>query len=416
VGVVADGTRPRALRVLYVGHTAVLGGCNDSLRYLIGSLPRGTVEPFVLCPDGPAVAQFRRVGATILRVDAVAMLLSIAGVPLRGRRLVDLSRTVWNLRFGPAIGRAIEHVKPDVVHLNESGMFQAACIAHRAGIPVVMHARAVADRGSVWVRHFSDWWMRRWVDRVIAIDESVRFSMREVNHCDVIYNPLDVAVLAARRPVPAPDGTTRVTFLTGLLPFKGIWDLLHAAVLLRNRRDIVFQIAGANRRPAEFHRSVVGRVAHIFGLAPDVETRLRRFVNEHSLSQVRLLGHVDRVADLLDRTDVLVFPSHLNGPGRSVFEAGARAIPSVVALTDRIEDVVENGVTGLIVPPRDPAALASAITRLADDPEYRRRLGETARTRYLVQFDPARIGALMLEVYKALDGRGISRAKGGGAT
>ena len=147
---------------------------------------------------------------------------------------------------------------------------------------------------------------------------------------------------------------------------------------------------------------MVGKIAHLFGLAPDVETPVRRFVQEHDLAQVRLLGHVATPADLLRETDILVFPSHLNGPGRSVFEAGARGIPCIVAMTDRVEDVVIDGVTGVIVPPRDSARLASAIVQLADDPELRGRLGAGARVRYLAQFDPMRIGADMLAVYQAV--------------
>jgi glycosyltransferase involved in cell wall biosynthesis len=108
------------------------------------------------------------------------------------------------------------------------------------------------------------------------------------------------------------------------------------------------------------------------------------------------------VEDVLRASDILAFPSHLNGPGRAVFEAGMHGIPAVVALRDRIEDVVQDGVTGLIVPPRDPGLLASAIVRLADDPELRGRLGSAARCRYAAQFDPGSAGRRMLEVYRAL--------------
>jgi glycosyltransferase involved in cell wall biosynthesis len=101
-------------------------------------------------------------------------------------------------------------------------------------------------------------------------------------------------------------------------------------------------------------------------------------------------------------TDVLAFPSHLDALGRSVFEAGMRGIPSVVALKTRIEDIVRDGETGLVVPPRDPAALAAAIGRLAGDAGLRRRLGEAARSRYLKQFDPARAAAEVLSVYETV--------------
>ncbi|MGH8104005.1 MAG: glycosyltransferase, partial [bacterium] len=117
---------------------------------------------------------------------------------------------------------------------------------------------------------------------------------------------------------------------------------------------------------------------------------------------VIMLGHIQDVDALLAATDILVFPSHLNGPGRSVFEAGARGIPAIVAFADRVEDIVEHAVTGLIVPERDPQALAEAIMRISDDPALRARLGANARRKYVAQFDPKRIGEQMLKVYESV--------------
>jgi glycosyltransferase involved in cell wall biosynthesis len=77
-------------------------------------------------------------------------------------------------------------------------------------------------------------------------------------------------------------------------------------------------------------------------------------------------------------------------------------VPAIVALKDWVEDVVEDGVTGLIVPPRDPRRLADAIVRLADNPMLRRRMGHAARSRYASQFDPAVAAAKMLQIYREL--------------
>jgi glycosyltransferase involved in cell wall biosynthesis len=239
------------------------------------------------------------------------------------------------------------------------------------------------------------------VDRVIAIDESVRRSLHGLPNVEVIYNPYPAPPEPPAR--DAPSDVVRVTYLTGLLTFKGIWDLLEAARLLRDRRDVQFLVAGGNSRPDAFHRSLGGRLAHLFGFAPDVETPVRAWVEQHDLGgTVRLLGQVNRVEDVLRQSDILAFPSHLNGPGRAVFEAGMHGIPSIVALKDRMEDVVVDGVTGLIVPPRDPRSLADAIVRLAEDPQLRRRMGRAARSRYEVQFEPAAAAGRMLQIYREL--------------
>ena len=392
----------RPIRVLYLLHTPAASGAGLSLRYLIERLPRSEVEPVALCPPGPIADQLRASGVQVLPIPGVSMFVSAEGIPLRGARLLDLLRTGWHMRYAGVIRRALAEVQPDLVHLNDRGMLHAARVAKRAGYPVVMHARSVADAGTRWVARASAPLIRRYVDRVIAIDQSVRGSLGDLPNVSVIYNPYSPPDPAGAAPAP-PSSTVRVTYLTGLLGFKGIWDLLEAARLLHDRKDIHFLVAGGNSRPDDFHRSVEGRLAHLFGFAPDVERAVRAWVEQHRLGDtVRLLGRVDQVETVLRESDVLAFPSHLNGPGRAVFEAGMHGIPSIVALKDRVEDVVQDGVTGLIVPPRDPRRLADAVLRLADDPPLRRRLGEAARQRYTGQFDPDRAARQMVAVYREL--------------
>jgi len=404
---VAVAARP--LRVLYIMHNAAPGGAARSLLYLIESLPPGTVESYALCPNGPMVGHFEKAGVVVLHIPGVSMLLSIAGVPLRGRRLMELIRTIWLMRYGGIIRRVIRSVQPDIVHLNERGMFHAAAIARRAGVPVVMHARSVADNGTGWVRTLANRLINRYVNRVIAINESVRSSLHGVERCQVIYNPIsgNKAELAARGAEPQVRSDqpkkVRVSFLAGLLPSKGVWDLLESAKILRRRDDIVFQIAGGNSRPKEFHQTMRGRLVRLFGFAPDVERAARVWIaREHLEHRAVLVGHLEQISDFLAETDILVFPSHLNGPGRSVIEAGVRGIPAIVALADKVEDIIEDGVTGLIVRERDPQALAQAIARLADDGDLRAHLGANARRKYLLQFDSDLIASQVLNVYHSV--------------
>ncbi|MEA2519306.1 MAG: hypothetical protein QOF49_1386, partial [Chloroflexota bacterium] len=371
----------RPMRVLYVMHTAAPDGSSASLQHLITALSADDVDPFVVTRDGPVAAALRRSGVTVLPIGGVAMLHSIRGMALRGRRSIELGRTALNLRHGRSLGAAIARVGPDIVHLNERGMLQAAVIARRSGAAVVMHARSVADPRPAWVARLSREVIRRNVDRVIAIDGSVRRSIGTTPDVDIVYNPVvgtDLPRAAAapgradpgsltRAPADAGDGRIRVLYLASLAPAKGIWDFVAAAERLRAHPGVRFTIAGTNGRSAAFHRSLAGRLAQLSGLIPDVETALRRHVARTGLgASIELVGHVAEPAELLRASDILVFPSHHDGPGRSVLEAAVEGVPAVVALEHRIEDVVVDGVTGLIVPPRDPAALAAAIARLVD--------------------------------------------------
>ncbi len=386
-------------------HSGTPAGSAHSLCVLLEHFRSDDVAAIVLCPDGEVVPRLRLTGATVRIIPGVSMFHGMEGVPLRGLRLLELGRTVWMMRHADRIRTAIREARPDLVHLNERGMLHAARIAHQEGVPVVLHARSVAERREGWVRRASARAIGRHVSRVVAIDESVRASLTGVPNVEVIYNPLDdetSPVLVGDASRAGSGSPVRVTYLTGLQVFKGIHDLLECALLLRDRSDIVFQIAGTNSRPPSFHRSATGRMLHLFGFAPDVESSVSRWIEAHRLeTTVKLLGRVEP-AEVLAATDILVFPSHLDGPGRSVFEAGARGIPAIVALRHRIEDVVVDGETGVIVPPQDPRSLAQATLRLADDAGLRQRLGRNARERYRRQFAPQPIADQMLALYRSL--------------
>jgi glycosyltransferase involved in cell wall biosynthesis len=415
-----QGMSSGPLRVLYVMHTAAPDGSSASLQHLIAHLPRDQVEPFVVSPAGPVAETLRRSGVTVLPIGGVSMLHSIAGMPLRGLRLVELGRTVLNLRHGPRLRDAIEAIRPDIVHLNERGMLQAAVMARRSGAAVVMHARSVADPRPAWVVRLSRRIIARNVDRVIAIDGSVRRSLGALAATDVVHNPLAARpteppepAASSAPPAPTPTGDrVRVVYLTGLAPAKGIWDLVAAAERLGGRTDIEFVIAGANGRSPAFHRSLSGRLAQLTGLVPDVESDLRRRVSEGGLDgTITLVGHLEDPGPLIRSSDILVFPSHHDGPGRSVIEAAIEGVPSIVALRHRVEDVVVDGESGLIVPPRDPAALVAAIERLADDPALRSRLGAAAQAGAATRSDPTVVARQVVEIYWDVM---ISRGTGSG--
>jgi glycosyltransferase involved in cell wall biosynthesis len=390
-----------ALRVLYVCGTGAVGGAVRSLRFLIESFPEGSVEPHVVCCDGPALSEFRRMGLEVSRVRGVSSFVNTAGGPLRGLRHLTLLRTLFHLRHGAELRSVFRAVRPHIVHVNEWFYLQAVAIAAEQGIPVVLHARSTQERDVRWATQLAEAFIDRHVDLLVPIDESVRRSLRGVARSRIVYNPLPT--VPPEFTPRAEPGRTRVTFLTGLMSQKGVDELIACAKLLSDRRDIVFTIHGENPRPRDFYRSLAGRACSTLGLTRDAESDLRARVERDRLGDTVLLaGAVNPEREALSTTDILVFPSRMNGVGRSVFEAGIHGIPSIVALRDRVEDIVEDGRTGLIVPERDPAALARAVRTLADDPVLRAEMGAAAREKYRRQFDPARVAEEMLEVYREL--------------
>lgn len=107
---------------------------------------------------------------------------------------------------------------------------------------------------------------------------------------------------------------------------------------------------------------------------------------------VRLLGRLPPIAvrDALREADIFVLPSLSEGFSNAAVEAMACELPVVMTNCGGVIEGVTDGVEGLVVPVRDPAALALAISKLARDPELRLRMGRAGRTRVLTQFTLAR--------------------------
>jgi glycosyltransferase involved in cell wall biosynthesis len=115
---------------------------------------------------------------------------------------------------------------------------------------------------------------------------------------------------------------------------------------------------------------------------------------------------VDPIQPLAAALDVLVLPSLSEALGLVLLEAGALGVPVVATAVGGIPEVVEDGVTGILVPPGQPDALADAVTRLLRDPERARAMGEAGRARVEREFTLERTIAGHLAVYESLLGSG----------
>ena len=111
------------------------------------------------------------------------------------------------------------------------------------------------------------------------------------------------------------------------------------------------------------------------------------------------------VQRLLAVSDALVLPSWAEGLPMVVIEAMAHGLPVVCTPVGSVREAVEDEVTGLLVPPGDPASLARALARLVRSPALRRRLGQAGRERYVAEFGIARLndrlGGVFAEALRA---------------
>jgi glycosyltransferase involved in cell wall biosynthesis len=179
-----------------------------------------------------------------------------------------------------------------------------------------------------------------------------------------------------------------VVLYTGRIEFrKGSLELLRSVDRVAARLpDVEYVIAGAR------HNSINDRMLN--GALGVNGTR----------KHVQMVGHVpwQKLADLYRRASVFVMPSYYETFGISVIEAMAFGLPVVATKAGGLPEVVEDGVTGILVPPGDSEALGDALLRLLLDPDLRARMGQAGRERVRSEFTVDRIVAQTLDVYQSV--------------
>ena len=113
-------------------------------------------------------------------------------------------------------------------------------------------------------------------------------------------------------------------------------------------------------------------------------------------------GHVSQVAPLIKQLDIVVCASHIEPFGLCLIEGMACQKPIVATRVGGIPEVVEDGKTGLLVPPHAPEALANAVAELLDSPELRRKMGQNGRRRVEQYFSCAAYTAGIMQIYQEL--------------
>jgi len=138
------------------------------------------------------------------------------------------------------------------------------------------------------------------------------------------------------------------------------------------------------------------------GDGPQQENLARR-INELNLgSHVHLLGLRRDVVNVLASLDLFVLPTHQEALGTAFVEAGAMGLPSIATRVDGVPEIIDDGQTGLLVPVKDPQALADAIIALLADPVRRRALGNAAREKVRQRFSREAMVDQMVAVYERL--------------
>jgi glycosyltransferase involved in cell wall biosynthesis len=271
----------------------------------------------------------------------------------------NLRRRPWLALLVPALlasfVRAARRVDADLLHAH---WLPAGWVAERSGIPYVVQVWGT----DVELARRAPWLARRVLHRarlVIAASNDLAERAR-------VLGAREVRVIPSGVELPEDVGTeaepAEVLYAGRLSAEKGVLELLDAAAGL----NMVVAGDGPLRERIPFAR---GFVPH------------------------------DELQQLYARAAVVACPSRREGFGVACLEAMAHGRPVVATRVGGLLDLVVDGETGIVVPPRDPAALRSALKRLLADPDLRRKLGSAGRERARTHFSWERVTDATLAAY-----------------
>ncbi|MBC6464928.1 glycosyltransferase [Actinomadura alba] len=362
--------------VLAVGSLRLGGTEHQVVKLAVGLRDRGhDVHVIALRYGGPLRSALKAAGVPVrvFAYDGVRQRDGAGRLSPRGS-LTHLGRLL-------ALWRYFRSLRPDVCHAFLFGCYTRVLpLAWAAGVPVRVNGRRGATPPSPLGvrREILDFLGRRASSLYVCnsragADELVRRERVPARRVVVISNGVDLPDTVA----DVEGRPARGIVVANLIHYKGHADLVDALTLLARPPKMTFVGEGPER-------DALTRLVGARGLTGTVE----------------LTGAVPDARPLFLAHQFAVLPSHQEGLPNAVLEAMAAGLPVITTTVGGIPEIVTDGVTGLLVPPRDPAALADMIERVAADPGLRLRLGTAAR-RAAEDFGVPRCAARHEAAYRA---------------
>lgn len=348
------------------------GGAQSALTRLLATLDRARFPPAVAClynGDGAAARAIRALGIPVADLGMTAK--------WRGDAF-------WRLY------RLLRRKRPAILH---TWMFHAnipgRLLGRLAGVPIVISSERTMGQEARW-RYRLDRLTAPLADRVICVSQTVAdFFVREVGLPErqivVIPNGLDLRAFEglptrqeARALLGLPADRPLVGTVARLTPVKRL-DVLLRALASLPQADAVLVGDGPERARLE-------ALSQELGLA----------------SRVRFAGRQDDVRPWLAALDVFALSSDWEGLPNAALEAMACGLPVVAAAVGGTPEAVVDGVTGLLVPPADPAAMTCALAALLRDPRLQSTMGQAGRERVERNFTAQQMARRTEALYEEL--------------
>src|SRR5580658_1335538 len=383
--------------ILFIHHANDMYGADIGLIHSIQSLDRGRYFPIVILPaDMPT-------GMLSPELERLGVEYHFANLGILRRKYLKpraILRLAIELLKGIAYVRSIARDRRvALVYTNTFVTVSGAIGGKLAGVPVLWHIREILSmpRPVRWLLCKA---LGLCADRVVCISKAVRDNVLQeapnlARKSVVVYNAVSVAGsngigkdIGLREELGLPQGAPLVGMVGRISHWKGQEILAEAAALvLQNHPDAHFVAVGS-----------------YFADESQYLQKLKALINSLGLDgRFHLVGYRLNVTDVYRALDVFVLPSIKPEPfGRVTVEAMMQGRAVVATNHGGTVELIEDGVTGMLVPPADPKALAAAIELLLADRPLREKMGQAAAIYAQQNFGLPGYGAQMRNIINEL--------------
>jgi glycosyltransferase involved in cell wall biosynthesis len=350
--------------ILHFTNTTVWGGVEEHICGMLRNFSRKSFRAHLVC-DPTIYKRFR---------DAIPDHIDITPLAFSSPRHV-----VAAIRFATLLVR--EQVQIVHSHMFWSSLF-ASPIAWMCRVPIIietLHGTEAWRTG--WKANCKlDRASTRFVSKYVAVCESDARFLQNKKHVSVkkiaiIHNGVDIGRFVV------PQNTRNA--IRHQLGFTEADSVL---------------ITVARLHQGKGHRVLLDAMRQLLQIHPKLklmclgegegESELRALCKRFGLAHcVRLVGYQRNVPEWLTAADINVLPSFYEGLPLTILEAMASKLPTVASSVGGIPEAIEDGVSGMLVPPGDPQRLAAALSVLVRNVAMRERIGSAARARVLQHFD-----------------------------
>lgn len=355
----------RPVRILHVIRPAE-GGMKGHLLALAGGLHKFGYDIEVACPGDSSLA--REIQGLGLAVHFI--------------NLVGPLNPIQDLRCVIQLYKIVRQGQYDIIHFHgaKAGLVgRIAAVASRCPRTVLTaHNFIIYDEVPLAKKilfKYGEKLLSRATSRIITVSEALKADLTDnyqlkAEHITPVYNGIDTAKYLERRdhaPTKTKWGIGQAKYVIGtvarMAPQKGLQYLLEAVALIKKTDP---------RKAGEIACVVAGDGP----LQAELANQAKRLGIEN---QIIFPGFVRDMPDVLACLDIFVIPSIAEGLSITTIEAMAAGLPVIASRVGGLPELVDEGVTGYLVEPRNPSALAQAILKMMNEPEKARTMGENGR-------------------------------------